>query len=108
MAGNGVGSVRATQEAEEVEDEEAVAPAAQDRQSRAVAGLRALLLHATPDTLYRAALALYDLPLAYLVVDTAGLDPGDHLGDLQVRERERVGRRVRSVGRREGENEGRS
>eukprot|EP00951_Prasinocladus_malaysianus_P019620 scaffold159019_cov32-Prasinocladus_malaysianus.AAC.1 len=63
---------------------EAVA-AAEDRQSLAVRGLRSLLLYSSPEQLYRAALALYDLPLAYMVVDTAGLDPGDYLGDMQVR-----------------------
>eukprot|EP00873_Tetraselmis_striata_P004301 jgi/Tetstr1/424565/TSEL_015091.t1 len=54
------------------------------RSGGAADGLRSLLLYSQPEELYRTALALYDLPLAYMVVDVAGLDPGDYLEDLQL------------------------
>ncbi|GBF99867.1 hypothetical protein Rsub_12507 [Raphidocelis subcapitata] len=48
----------------------------------AEAALRHLLLHVDADSLYRAALGLYDLPLAFMVVSHAQKDPGEYLEEL--------------------------
>ncbi|KAL6751051.1 IKI3 family-domain-containing protein, partial [Haematococcus lacustris] len=45
--------------------------------------LRGLLLHVEPEAAYRAALALYDLPLAFMVITHAQRDPGEFLAELQ-------------------------
>lgn len=44
--------------------------------------LRHLLLHVDPDVLYRCALGLYDLGLAFMVVSHAQKDPGEYLDEL--------------------------
>ena len=54
------------------------------RPPTADAGLRHLLLSVPFETLYAAALASYDLGLAYLVALAAGRDPAEHLVDLRA------------------------
>jgi len=46
------------------------------------AALRHLLLYVYVDQAYRAALGLYDLPLAFMVVSNAQRDPAEHMAQL--------------------------
>ena len=50
--------------------------------SSADAALKHLLLYIDPDELYKVALGLYDLPLAFMVINQAQKDPGEYLQEL--------------------------
>ncbi len=52
--------------------------------SAADAALRHLLLHVDADVLYKEALGLYCLPLAFMVIGQAQRDPGEYLIELQA------------------------
>ena len=46
--------------------------------------IKHLLLHVDPDELYRVALGMYDLPLAYMIIaHSPQKDPGEYLAELQ-------------------------
>ncbi len=47
-------------------------------------GVRHLLTYVDAETLYRAALGVYELEVAYLVVNCSSKDPAEHLLQLQV------------------------
>ena len=55
-----------------------------DPQSAAEAGVRHLLTFVDAETLYRAALGVYELEVAYLVVACSSKDPAEYLLQLQV------------------------
>jgi elongator complex protein 1 len=79
-AGSGSSASAAVAAEVAVTPEEAAAPA--DLSAAADAALRHLLLYADVDVLYRTALGLYDLALAFMVVGHTQKDPGEYLSEL--------------------------
>lgn len=63
-----------------VTPQEAAAPA--ELSAAADAALKHLLLYVDVDVLYRTALGLYDLTLAFMVVSHSQKDPGEYLAEL--------------------------
>ncbi|KAF5832885.1 IKI3 family-domain-containing protein [Dunaliella salina] len=56
---------------------------ASGQQGPAEQALRAMLLHVDADAAYQAALGLYELPLAFMVITHAQRDPGEYALELQ-------------------------
>jgi len=56
---------------------------ASGQQGPADQALRAMLLHVDADAAYQAALGLYELPLAFMVITHAQRDPGEYALELQ-------------------------
>lgn len=67
----------------EIKDAADSAPDQVAANAAADAAMRHLLLNLDVDLLYRAALGMYDLPLAFMVVSHAQKDPGEYLNELE-------------------------
>lgn len=76
LLGEALRTVKALKEAE-------VGGAAARGAPSAEAAIRHLLIHVDVDRLYRAALQLYDLPVAYMVIASSQRDPAEYLQELK-------------------------